>query len=620
MVFYSSTDPARTCSGTEIKAKSCSEVRRIRSSPAVDTLIANTTSQSTFSSAIARSSAGANSVAMAAPATRHTAPSVKNMENNSVGDVQYWLEETKPQQWRQRVGYLNVHAGADYTRIPGSFSVCSWNCSSVNNNPFEYFVQHDTEPEYARLMTAVDIFLAEPSADAPLHTIFTDAMYSQLVAKLEAAGVDAVAIASVSSLWSSIRERKMITEFLKDHGISKKRLVSMPDRVCNTIRTVDGGRALRPAVINAYVDDALASPETWWAAWLEFMFDTDIQPAGTDCPKRVYEMLQPIKRAKYPAIDPEEEAVSLPLQTVFLAAFDAIMLHIVSHCAAESWLRVKRSLTTALVNGKDDRVIAVIRDNYSQMDAICLQEVSAVLCEALRKELGDTYHILAPADASALRNQNSIVLLKQATFPDSGHEITTEVLSILPDHTLSPGDLCVIKCADQSGTDFVIASFHGDSDGKATLPTIEAVVQATSSVAPAAKLLCGMDLNTTTPETAKRDHKLCWMEMLAALPKHNLMTSFGANPPPTDYTSFVARSSLQGQLHKAVPYANIFKAASKEPKDVILFRPSEFDRLKCWKDCTGDGAWAADTIMPSTKFPSDHAILAAIFSPCVAPK
>ena len=54
-------------------------------------------------------------------------------------------------------------------------------------------------------------------------------------------------------------------------------------------------------------------------------------------------------------------------------------------------------------------------------------------------------------------------------------------------------------------------------------------------------------------------------------------------------------------------------AASKEPKDVVLYRPTQLDCVKSWKDCTGDGSWRNKAVMPSTHFPSDHAILAAVF-------
>jgi hypothetical protein len=87
----------------------------------------------------------------------------------------------------------------------------------------------------------------------------------------------------------------------------------------------------------------------------------------------VYAMLSKIKRAKYPAVTPEEEAVSVPLQTLYLAVFDAAMLRVVTSAAPDTWLSVKRALTSHMVDGKDLRLIHVLEDAYGDMDVMCLQ-------------------------------------------------------------------------------------------------------------------------------------------------------------------------------------------------------------------------------------------------------
>ena len=48
------------------------------------------------------------------------------------------------------------------------------------------------------------------------------------------------------------KDRRIISEFIKDGLIGKKRLASMPDRYTNTINLADGGTAMRPTVINCY--------------------------------------------------------------------------------------------------------------------------------------------------------------------------------------------------------------------------------------------------------------------------------------------------------------------------------------------------------------------------------
>ena len=57
-----------------------------------------------------------------------------------------------------------------------------------------------------------------------------------------------------------------------------------------------------------------------------------------------FEMLQPIKKAKYPDITEEEEMVSLPLQTMCGAIFDAILVHIMNTVSSpDVWQPLKRS-------------------------------------------------------------------------------------------------------------------------------------------------------------------------------------------------------------------------------------------------------------------------------------
>jgi hypothetical protein len=279
----------------------------------------------------------------------------------------------------------------------------------------------------------------------------------------------------------------------------------------------------------------------------------------------------------------------------------------------DSWLGVKRAVASHMVDGKDDRQIEVLSGYYSAMDVMCLQEVSLAMVETLTRTLGREFHVVAGADASPEQNQNSVILLKKVTFRDPGHEITSEAKARMVSSQLSPGDLVVVHCTDVDGVGHVIASFHGDSEGKSAIPAICAVASMAEESYPTAAFFAGMDVNTTTPERSIAEHRLSWDTMLDALPKHKLSTCFGDRPAASDYTSFVARSSLQGQLHKAVPYSTVADHACKEPKDVVLYRPSDYGRAKCWKDCMGDGSWRQDAVMPSITFPSDHAIVAAVF-------
>ena len=123
-------------------------------------------------------------------------------------------------------------------------------------------------------------------------------------------------------MWQqSFGQRKIISEFMKDRSLGEKRLASMPDRVTNTINLVGGkGVANRPTVINCFGGDMTSSAK-WWSAWKAFMFEQQVTVEGgggggggvTTVPAK---MLQKIRRSKYPAVTAEEEAISIPLQTL----------------------------------------------------------------------------------------------------------------------------------------------------------------------------------------------------------------------------------------------------------------------------------------------------------------
>jgi hypothetical protein len=60
------------------------------------------------------------------------------------------------------------------------------------------------------------------------------------------------------------------------------------------------------------------------------MFDTKLKikdEAGEVNELAIWQMLQKIKRSKYPDVTPQEEEDSLPLQTMCGAIFDAILVH-----------------------------------------------------------------------------------------------------------------------------------------------------------------------------------------------------------------------------------------------------------------------------------------------------
>ena len=234
-----------------------------------------------------------------------------------------------------------------------SLSTLSWNIAAVNNNPFEYFLTHP-DPKYISLMEGVEGFIETPGErDVAVGSVFTQAMYDDLAKRMEAQGWD---VAPVAAVWSSdLSQRTIIGGFLKDKGLGAKRLMSMPDRFTNTIDLAGGGVVNRPCITSNYDGDMSTLPK-WWAAWSAFMFEAALEvpvKGGGSASKRPCELISAIPRAKYPALSEEEEAMSVPLQALCLAVWDAVMLHIVcTLLPGGEWLGIKRSIVEALLKKK----------------------------------------------------------------------------------------------------------------------------------------------------------------------------------------------------------------------------------------------------------------------------
>ena len=106
---------------------------------------------------------------------------------------------------------------------------------------------------------------------------------------------------------------------MTDSTLGKKRLTSMPDRVTNTLTSIEGKTeisVLRPTVINCYDGVNLNDMNMWWKEWIQFIFkkklysNTVSNGSNQVHSKDIFTLFGPIKHAKYPAITPEEEIIS----------------------------------------------------------------------------------------------------------------------------------------------------------------------------------------------------------------------------------------------------------------------------------------------------------------------
>ena len=354
-----------------------------------------------------------------------------------------------------------------------------------------------------------------------------------------------------------------------------------------------------------------------------FMFDTPltIKTKESQETSPVYSMLLPIKKSKYPAITEEEEAVSLPLQTMCGAIFDAILVHMMNTVSEpDVWQPLKRTMVENLNKKKVPHTLEILSSVYSNSDIIALQEVSlSFINQAASGPLGQTYHVIAPGDLDAVRDQNSVIFLNKNTFPAGAtNEISALVSASFPegvDVPVAKGDILAITTTDKDGTPYVVASFHGDTNGLATKPVLDAIVKAMSSdpALVAHKLIFGLDANTYEKATPGKTQDV--LDFGKRYVSHELTSCWGDVPKANNYTTFNARTYLQPQLNKACKSSEKRSKGDVNPKEFILFQKDTFAVERTWKDNTGKKEFIEDMAFPTLDFPSDHGILATVLVP-----
>ena len=447
--------------------------------------------------------------------------------------------------------------------------LATWNVAAINNNPFEYWVTYPGE-EYNHFMVDVERFMSNIENDVPVKTVFTDEMYLQLVAEMKSQHMETD---KLSIFWAQdYSQRLAINEFLKDKAIGEKRLTSMPDRITNTINLWSGEKLKRPSVINSYDACDLTSTRIWWREWRKFMFCTKIQISaggeGVPKPQFVCNLIRPICRTKYPAVSLEEQAISVQLQLLCLAILDATFIFIVNQVAPTTWQVIRRTLSLTLVHGKEDRLCQILADSYGNCHAIFLQEASAALVRKARAHpaLSRWHDVLLPDALDARRDQNSVILVDRRRFNTRGAvDAPQRVLDHVEGGLLEPGDLFAADVADVAGRRFLLVSFHGDSAGLSAAPAVHALHRACRGEALRGHtLVAGLDANTRTWQGVAAFGRL--------LADQGMASVWDGGRDPFAKTTCGARTSLQPQLHKAVPYARRFSAATVSLKVRFRFR------------------------------------------------
>jgi len=527
--------------------------------------------------------------------------------------------------------------------VESAVSVLTWNVAAVNNNPFEYWIRYD-DNQYVELMMGVECFLEDPGEhDTEVGNVFTEEMFQELRELLEQEKMDG--LDEIEAMWNGgamrLRHRRIVSEFIKDKSLGSKRLISMPDRVTNTINVVTRKESgylpppvCRPSVINNFEGD-LSTMDVWWEQWKRFMFKEPltVRTKGGVKVLRPVEMLDPIPRSKYPAVTEDEERLAIPLQILCQAVFDAIIVQLMNRLSPDHlWQSVKRKICNRLYRRKHERTIEILAQRYHAVDIICLQEVAAVFHDLFQESsLAVSHQAVLPAKLDGGRDQNSVIALRKDAFVLSSiKEVTSTVAVYMQGELqLADGDLVAVEAqGTRDSRHFLIVSFHGDTNGLLTPPLVNAVDRCAKEMFKEHALVLGLDANVYEPAKSGQQS---FGDFITQITRLGFTTCWGDSPAGKDcLTTCSARTSLQPQLNKAVRCADRISGSDMHPKDIIVFYRDHFSpctptqmgkgrQPPCFRDNTGMMKYDEQSIFPTLDFPSDHGILAVSLQPSAGP-
>jgi len=516
---------------------------------------------------------------------------------------------------------LMDEVGSTYlARLPGinptdghmNLRVATWNVAAVNNNPFEYWITHQSD-EYAKLMNDVQHFVDSPGdRDFYVRDVLTDEMFGELMTDMEKHGFPG--LDELERRWKEdYRDRLAICGFLKDKAIGSKRLVSMPDRITNTINS-DGRIICRPSVISGF-EGEMGQISDWWLKWRDYTFRTDVHTLDRLSPgaykiQAVCKMIEPIRHSKYPAITVEEEAISIPLQTLALAIFDCVLVRMLQIIAPKTWQPLKHSLCDAFNKNKSQQVINILAKSYDDADIIFIQEAAASFVDHAKAGLGNKYMVLRPYVLDGYRNQNSMILARKDKFLEGSRtDLTEQVCRLAGGRWTAPGDLCAIAIKGIDGSRYLLASFHGDTNGLATVPVLSALNEAFTKSYPDHIVIFGLDANTHKSNSANCQGVADFHEKFTEM---GFASCWGDMPGVHTWTTRNARTYLQPQLQKAVGISDAARKGEVNLKDWIIFYATQLKPTESARDNTGNREFAESMVFPTLKFPSDHAIVSTL--------
>ena len=112
-------------------------------------------------------------------------------------------------------------------------------------------------------------------------------------------------------------------------------------------------------------------------------------------------------------------------------------------------------------------------------------------------QLNERFALLRPQRIVGNLDQNSFIFVSRLRFNVlTWQDVTDLVLEHLGGTFLAPGDLFVVTIRDTDGVPWLLATFHGDSNGLSTQPAMIALREIAQTKFADHVLLAGIDANT----------------------------------------------------------------------------------------------------------------------------
>ncbi|KAF4684822.1 hypothetical protein FOZ63_024742 [Perkinsus olseni] len=360
-------------------------------------------------------------------------------------------------------------------------------------------------------------------------------------------------------------DRALFSEAIKNIGDS--RIISWPDRFTNVV----GNDRCRPSMISCFTEE-LSPSKAWLDSWIRFMADAHIPTLSVE---------------KYNVASPYRENYR-SFSVVGLAVFDSILIAI-SERTSVDWRDMRLGRIECVSQRPQQLVNHIAQHLLGAEDVIMLQEVSDdIQNRILSVDEAGGYELIAESNSSGAK-QRSVILIKKGCGLEidvAASERVREAMRAEGERQgLASGDLSVAVVTTANDNPLLLASFHGDTNGRLTIPTLEVLGSL------GLPLLAGVDANCYANATPGN---LAVVDFLKAV------TDTGLYHTQPLTTTRNLRTPLQAQSAKT-------NVLDENPKDYVLLTDAGMTIEKSSVDDGGSGGQS----LPNLRFPSDHAIVKA---------